>query len=66
MATIKRTNIAPLNDQLTVTISKADYLTTYETSLKKQAKTANIPGFRKGMVPAAHRKRPQFGAFFLL
>ena len=57
MATIKRTNIAPLNDQLTVTISKADYLSTYETSLKKQAKTANIPGFRKGMVPAGMIKK---------
>ena len=57
MATIKRTNIAPLNDQLTVTISKEDYLSTYETTLKKQAKTANIPGFRKGMVPAGMIKK---------
>jgi trigger factor len=64
MATIKRTNIAPLNDQLTVTISKADYLTTYETSLKKQAKTANIPGFRKGMVPAGMIKKMYGQAIF--
>jgi trigger factor len=64
MATIKRTNIAPLNDQLTVTISKADYLSTYETSLKKQAKTANIPGFRKGMVPAGMIKKMYGQAIF--
>ncbi len=57
MATIKRTNIAPLNDKLTVTISKADYFNAYETSLKKHAKTANIPGFRKGMVPAGMIKK---------
>ena len=57
MATIKRTNIAALNDQIKVTISTADYLPAYETSLKKQAKTANIPGFRKGMVPAGMIKK---------
>ena len=64
MATIKRTNIAPLNDQLTVTISKEDYLSTYETTLKKQAKTANIPGFRKGMVPAGMIKKMYGQAIF--
>ncbi len=64
MATIKRTNIAPLIDQLTVTISKEDYLSTYETSLKKQAKTANIPGFRKGMVPAGMIKKMYGQAVF--
>jgi trigger factor len=64
MATIKRTNIAPLNDQLTVTISKEDYLSTYETTLKKQAKTANIPGFRKGMVPAGMIKKMYGQAVF--
>mgnify|MGYP000190329164 CR=1 FL=1 len=57
MATVKRSNIAPLNDKLTVTITKEDYLKGYETSLKKYAKTANIPGFRKGMVPAGLIKK---------
>jgi len=57
MATVKRTNIAPLNDKLTVTITKEDYLKGFETSLKKYSKTANIPGFRKGMVPAGLIKK---------
>jgi trigger factor len=57
MATVKRENIALLNDKLTVTITKEDYLKGYETSLKKYAKTANIPGFRKGMVPAGLIKK---------
>lgn len=52
MSTIKRENIGLLNDKLTINITKEDYLTGFETSLKKHAKTANIPGFRKGMVPA--------------
>ena len=51
MATITRENIGLLNDKLTVTLTKEDYLKDFETSLKKYAKTANIPGFRKGMVP---------------
>ena len=52
MSTIKRENIGLLNDKLTINITKEDYLSGFETSLKKHAKTANIPGFRKGMVPA--------------
>jgi trigger factor len=57
MATIKRSNIAALNDKLTVTIAKEDYIKGFETSLKKYSKTANIPGFRKGMVPAGLIKK---------
>ncbi|MEN9696651.1 MAG: trigger factor [Bacteroidota bacterium] len=57
MATVKRSNIAPLNDKLTVTIVKEDYIKGFETSLKKYSKTANIPGFRKGMVPAGLIKK---------
>jgi trigger factor len=57
MATIKRDNIGLLNDKLTVHLSKEDYLNGFETSLKKHAKTANIPGFRKGMVPAGLIKK---------
>ena len=57
MATIKRSNIALLNDKLTVTIAKEDYMKGFETSLKKYSKTANIPGFRKGMVPAGLIKK---------
>jgi trigger factor len=57
MATIKRDNIELLNDKLTVHLTKEDYFNGFETSLKKHAKTANIPGFRKGMVPAGLIKK---------
>jgi len=57
MATIKRDNIGLLNDKLTVHLTKEDYFNGFETSLKKHAKTANIPGFRKGMVPAGLIKK---------
>lgn len=57
MATITRENIGLLNDKLTVTLSKEDYLKGFEDSLKIYAKTANIPGFRKGMVPTGLVKK---------
>jgi len=57
MATITRENISLLNDKLTITLSKGDYLEDFEKSLKKYAKSANIPGFRKGMVPAGLVKK---------
>ena len=57
MATIKRDNIGLLNDKLTVHLTKEDYFNGFETSLKKHAKTANIPGFRKGMVTAGLIKK---------
>jgi len=57
MATVTRENIGLLTDKLTVKVTKEDYLPTFETSLKKYAKTANIPGFRKGMVPASLVKK---------
>lgn len=57
MATVTRENIGNLTDKLTVKLSKEDYLQNFENNLKKQAKTANIPGFRKGMVPAGLVKK---------
>ena len=57
MATVSRENIGKLTDKLTVTLSKEDYMPAFEQSLKKYAKTANIPGFRKGMVPAGMIKK---------
>jgi trigger factor len=57
MATITRENIGLLNDKLTVTLHKDDYIVGFEQSLKKYAKNANIPGFRKGMVPAGLVKK---------
>lgn len=57
MATVTRENIGLLNDKLIVTIAKDDYINSFEQGLKKQAKNANIPGFRKGMVPAGLIKK---------
>lgn len=65
MATITRENIGLLNDKLTVTLTKDDYLKGFETSLKKYAKTANIPGFRKGMVPTGLVKKMYGQGVFL-
>lgn len=52
MATVTRENIGTLHDKITVKLTKEDYLPSFEKSLKHYAKSANVPGFRKGMVPA--------------
>ncbi len=57
MATVTRENIGLLNDKLTVKLTKEDYFPAFEKSLKNYAKSANIPGFRKGMVPAGVVKK---------
>ncbi len=57
MAQVSRSTIAPLHDKISVKISKEDYLPAFEKTLKQQAKNANIPGFRKGHVPAAMVKK---------
>ncbi len=57
MATVTRENIGLLTDKLTVKITKEDYFPTFEKTLKTYSKQANIPGFRKGMVPAGMVKK---------
>ncbi len=57
MATVVRENIGLLNEKLTVKLEKTDYLPAFEKKLKEYSKTANIPGFRKGMVPAGMIKK---------
>lgn len=64
MATVSRENIGLLNDKLTVKLSKDDYLPAFEQSLKKYAKSATIPGFRKGMVPAGMIKKMHGSSVF--
>ena len=61
MAQITREQIAPLHERIKVTVSPSDYNPAYEAALKKYAKSANIPGFRKGMVPAGVVKK-MYGA----
>lgn len=51
MATVTKENIGRLNDKITVTVHKEDYYPAFEKSVKQYSKNANIPGFRKGMVP---------------
>lgn len=61
MATITKENIGKLNEKLTLKLEKTDYLPAFEKSLKEYSRKANIPGFRKGMVPAGLIKK-MYGA----
>lgn len=54
---ITQQKINNLNSVLTVKIQPEDYRERVEKAIKTQAKKANLPGFRKGMVPASHIKR---------
>ncbi|WP_343688831.1 trigger factor [Chitinophaga sp.] len=64
MATVTRENIGLLNDKITVKVSQEDYLPNYDKAVKQLSKTANIPGFRKGMVPAGMVKKMHGQAIF--
>ncbi len=64
MATVARENVGLLTDKLTVKISKDDYFPTFDKKVKEYAKTANIPGFRKGMVPVGMVKKMYGGSIF--
>ncbi|MBS1576448.1 MAG: trigger factor [Bacteroidetes bacterium] len=57
MATITKENIGLLHERLTVKLEKTDYLPSFEKALKDYSKKANIPGFRKGQVPAGLIKK---------
>lgn len=54
---ITQDKIDDLNAVVNITIAPEDYSPRVEKALKEQAKKANLPGFRKGMVPVAHMKR---------
>ena len=57
MATVTKENIGLLHEKLTVKLEKTDYLPSFEKALKEYSKKANIPGFRKGMVPSGLIKK---------
>jgi len=61
MASVTKENLGNLHDKLTVKISKEDYLPSFEKAIKDYSKKANIPGFRKGMVPTGMVKK-MYGA----
>ncbi len=64
MATVTQQDLTTLHKQLNVTISKNDYLPQFEKALKEYGKKANIPGFRKGMVPAGLIKKMYGSSLF--
>ncbi|MBM3441999.1 MAG: trigger factor [Bacteroidetes bacterium] len=61
MATIHTEHTGPLTERIDITVSQTDYLPGFEAALKQYATKANIPGFRKGMVPAG-LVRKMYGA----
>ena len=65
MATVTRESIGSLHEKLNVTINKEDYLPSFEKALKDYSKKANIPGFRKGMVPAGLIKKMYGNSLFV-
>lgn len=64
MPSVVRENIELLTDKITITIQKEDYLPAFDKAMKQYAKTANIPGFRKGMVPVGMVKKMHGLAIF--
>ncbi|MCH5596609.1 trigger factor [Niabella ginsengisoli] len=57
MATITKEPIGQLHEKISVKIDKADYLPSFEKSLKEYSKKASIQGFRPGKVPAGLIKK---------
>src|SRR5512133_1431611 len=54
---ISKTSIDDLNLVVRIVIEKPDYEATVNETLKDYRKKANMPGFRKGMVPAGLIKK---------
>ncbi len=54
---ITQEKINDLNAVVKIKIAPEDYTEKVDKAIKEQAKKANLPGFRKGMVPATHIKK---------
>ena len=54
---ISKTSIDDLNVVVRIAVEKQDYVATVNETLKDYRKKANMPGFRKGMVPAGLIKK---------
>ena len=54
---ITQEKVDDLNALVKITLAPEDYTPNVDKAIKEQAKKANLPGFRKGMVPVAHIKR---------
>jgi trigger factor len=61
MASVSQENIGKYHEKVIVHLTKEDYLPVFEKALKQYSKNANIPGFRKGMVPVGMVKK-MYGA----
>src|SRR5690606_26731846 len=57
---ITRNNVDALNAIITIDVAKEDFADKVENVLKDYRKNANVPGFRKGQVPASLIKK-QYG-----
>lgn len=64
MASVTKENLGNLHDKLTVKVAKEDYFPSFEKAIKDYSKKANIPGFRKGMVPTGMVKKMYGGSIF--
>ena len=64
MATVVKENIGKLHDKLIVKVSKEDYYPSFQKAIKDYSKKANIPGFRKGMVPEGMIKKMYGSSIF--
>lgn len=65
MATVSRENIGLLSDKISIKLNKEDYLPSFDKKIKEYSKTANVPGFRKGMVPAGMIKKMYGQSIFI-
>src|SRR3982751_2764656 len=57
MMNITKENIDPLNAVIKINLTPEDYKSRVDAVVRKYQKTANVPGFRPGMVPTGMIKK---------